>query len=461
MAIRLRTRFSPPTHSRESWAALLASQPRKEWDKLLAPLSLRDTADLLYEWGFWARPDQYAPLGQWLTWVINGGRGYGKTRAGAEWVQQKAEDMPGSHGALVSITPGDARDVMIEGGESSILKIARPSFRPEYEPSKRRLTWPNGTTATIYSSKEYEQLRGPQHHWAWCDELCAWHYPRETWDMLQFGLRLGDLPQSLITTTPKPITIFREILEAKTTVVTGGSSYENRANLSASWFAKTILPYEGTALGGQEIYARIMDSMEGALWKRPWFDDNRVKDVPGQLIRTLVSIDPAGTAEEESNETGIGVAAIARVGKLIHGYVLEDGSGRYTPDGWARKAISLYDKWGADCIVAEANQGGDMVEHTLRTGRNNVPFRRVWASKSKQARAEPISRLYERGMVHHVGVFAALEDQCCTWEPVTGAPSPDRLDWLVWALTELMLGTPEIVAPNVDALTQQSYWRNV
>ena len=337
--------------------------------------------------------------------------------------------------ALVAKTPADARDVMIEHGDSSLLAVAPPGWRPTYEPSKRRVTWPNGAAATIYSSAEYETLRGPQHDTAWCDEFAAWHYPQETWDMLMMGLRLGDNPQCLVTTTPKPITPLKKILASPHTVVTGGSSYDNRANLPESWFTQVIARYEGTTLGQQELYARLLEEMPGAFWTRETIERSRVTaaEVPEPLTRIVVAIDPAVSSEEDSNETGIIVAGKARNG---HAYVLEDRSGIYTPVVWARQAIQAYKTWKADRVVAETNQGGEMVEATLRVADPQVSYRGLYAARAKQNRAEPISGFYERGMVHHVGAFPALEDQLCTWVP--GEDSPDRLDALVWALHELL-----------------------
>ncbi len=384
--------------------------------------------------------------------MILAGRGFGKTRTGAEWAQARALALPGSHGALVAKTPGDARDVMIEGGDSSILKVAPPWFRPEFEPSKRRATWPNGSWATIYSSKEFETLRGPQHHWAWADELCAWHYPQETWDMLMMGLRLGDHPQAVVTTTPKPINTLRGILALRGTVQTGGSTYENRANLAQSWFDEILQKYEGTTLGQQELYANLLDEMPGAYWTRKLLERCRMEAVPENLTRVVVAIDPATTAEEGSDETGLIVAARDRKG---NGLILQDASGRMTPIQWATKAVQLADHWKADRVVAETNQGGLMVEQTLRTVRPTLSYRGVHASRSKEARAEPVAALYEQGKVFHVGTFPALEDQLCTWTP--GNDSPDRLDALVWALTDLMLGSnPTVAAPT--GLTRESPW---
>lgn len=328
---------------------------------------------------------------------------------------------------------------MIEG-ESGLLAISPPWNKPEFQPSKRRVVWPNGAMATIYSGYEPDQLRGPQHDTAWCDELASWQYPRETWDNLQFGLRLGD-PQTCITTTPKPIRLLREILDAQSTIVTSGSTYENRSNLPDAFFEQIIAKYEGTTIGEQELYARLLDESPGALWTRKGL--SHVQQAPA-LRRIVVAIDPAVTQTEESNETGLIVAGLGDDG---HGYVLEDKSGRMSPDKWASKAVNAYEAHQADRIIGEHNNGGEMVRHTIMTVNPRVSYKEVWASKGKYTRAEPIAAMYEQGKVHHVGTFPELEDQMCTWVP--GDTSPDRLDAMVWALTELLIGkhTPA-VAPT-------------
>lgn len=320
---------------------------------------------------------------------------------------------------------------MIEG-ESGLLAISPPWNQPEYQPSKRRVVWPNGALATVYSGFEPDQLRGPQHDTAWCDELASWQYARETWDNLQFGLRLGD-PRVCITTTPRPIRLLREILKAPTTVKTAGSSYENRSNLPDAFFAQIIAKYEGTTLGQQEIHAALLEESPGALWKRETLNATREQEAP-TLVRIVVAIDPAASQTEESSETGLVIAGLAANG---HAYVLADRSGRLSPDTWARRAVEEYRQRMADRIIGEHNNGGDMVKNTVLTVDKTVSYKEVWASKGKYTRAEPVAALYEQGKVHHVGVFPDLEDQMCTWVP--GDDSPDRMDALVWALSELMV----------------------
>ena len=390
-------------------------------------------ADEVYiDWRFWSRPDQRAPTGSWRIWLILAGRGYGKTRCGAEWVLEQVRR--GSRRiALVGETKADVRDVMVEG-ESGILACSG-NQRPLYEPSKRRLTWRNGAMATCYSGDEPDQLRGPQHDGAWLDELAKYRYAEETWSNLDLGLRLGDDPQAVVTTTPRPIPIIRELVNDKRATITRGSTYDNLPNLAESFASRIIERYEGTRLGRQELHAEILDDIPGALWQRDDIDAHRRANPPASCERIVVGIDPAVTSGEEADETGIVVAAVADG----HGYVLEDLSGHYTPSEWASEALKAYYRHNADRIVAEGNQGGEMVEHTIRTLDRNASFRAVRASRGKIRRAEPIAALYEQHRVHHCGMFPALEDQLCTYTPDT-ADSPDRLDALVWALTDTMLG---------------------
>lgn len=410
----------------------LIELPADARQQTLSQLSERDALTLLYDWPFWARPNQLPPQGDWRVWLLLAGRGFGKSRTGAEWVREQVESGRSRRIALVAPTAADVRDVMIEG-ESGLLAICPPWNMPVYESSKRRLTWPNGAIATTYSAEEPDRLRGPQHDAAWCDEVAAWRYP-ETWDMLMFGLRLGVDPRCVVTTTPKPIPIIRNLLKSPTTAITRGSTYENRANLAEAFFEQIVAQYEGTRLGRQELYAEVLDDVEGALWTRALIDQHRVKVAP-ELKRIVVAIDPAITASDDSDETGIVVAGL---GVDNHGYALDDLSLRASPDGWARRAVEAYHARKADRIVAEVNQGGDMVEYTIRTVDPRASIKKVHAARGKQTRAEPIVALYEQGRIHHVGVLPQLEEQMCNWVP--GMDSPDRMDAAVWAFTELMLG---------------------
>ena len=381
----------------------------------------------------WARADQLPPPGAWSRWLVLAGRGWGKTRVGAEWVREKALTDPTARIALVARTAADVRDVLVEG-ESGLLAVHHPSECPAWEPSRRRLTWANGAMATTYSADVPDQLRGPQHTHAWADELAAWHYP-QTWDQLIFGLRLGERPQAVVTTTPRPTALVRSLLAAPDTVVTRGRTIDNAANLAPGVVADLERRYGGTRLGRQELDGEVLTDTPGALWTWDRIDAARVDAAP-PLRRVVVAIDPAASASAESDETGIIVAGVGHDGRA---YVLADGSGHYTPDAWARRAIHLLREHHGDRIVAEVNNGGAMVEHTLRTVDRAVPYKAVHASRGKATRAEPVAALYEQSRVAHVGRLDALEAQLTGWDPTADSKSPDRLDALVWALTELMI----------------------
>lgn len=369
------------------------------------------------------------------------GRGFGKTRTGAEYVRAKVKSGEARHIALVAPTALDARSVMVEG-ESGLLSIGPAHERPHYEPSLHRLTWHNGAVATLFSADEPNRLRGPQHDLAWCDELAAWRYP-QAWDMLMFGLRLagpgGADPRCVVTTTPRPIKLIRDLLADPSVAVTRGRTADKAGNLAPAFLAQIVRRYEGTRLGRQELDGELLDDMPGALWTHGLIDAARINAHPN-LVRIVVAIDPAATSGEHADETGIIIAGRDAEG---HGYVLADLSNRYAPLEWARAAIIAYRTHHADRIVAEVNNGGEMVEAMLRTVDPNAPFTAVHAAHGKVARAEPVAALYEQGRVHHIGAFAALEDQMCAFSAdfdrdVAGY-SPDRVDALVWALTELFL----------------------
>lgn len=358
--------------------------------------------------------------------------------------------------ALVAETSADARDVMVEG-ESGVLSVHPKDFRPLYEPSKRRLTWPNGAVASLYNATEPDQLRGPQHDLGWADELAKWAYARETWDQLQFGLRLGDHPRVAITTTPRPLPLIREIMADEKTVMTRGSTLDNKTNLAGSFIRQIMIKYEGTRLGRQELDAELLDDVPGALWTRDALDLTRVKVAP-EMSRVVVAIDPSGTdGDDEGDDVGIVVAGRGIDGR---GYVIADGTCKLSPDGWARRAITLYHLHEADRIVAERNFGGAMVKAVIRSADASVPYKEVTASRGKVARAEPISALYEQGRVSHVGGFTDLEDQMSlmTSAGYMGEGSPDRVDALVWALTEVMLGHQTVSRPTPRPQRQRASW---
>jgi len=396
--------------------------------------SLSDEAALAarYDWRFWARPHQLAPPGDWFVWLIRAGRGFGKTRTGAEWVLERVRQGYRNI-ALVGKTVADVRDTMVELGDSSLLKVAPPWERPEYEPSNRRLIWPNGATATTYSGDKPDQLRGPQHDSAWVDELAKFQYPQDTWDNLLFGMRIGPAPQVVVTTTPRPIPLIKKLVASPTTVDVRRPTWDNAANLSPVYIREVIEPYRGTRLGRQELEGEILDDNPAALWKRSVIEEFRVTQAP-DLVRIVVAIDPAATSKGTSDENGIIVAGLGVDG---HGYTLADRSLRGTPLEWAREAIAAYHTHRADRVIGEQNNGGEMVETIIRTVDANVSYTSVYASRGKATRAEPVAALYEQGRVHHVGAFPELEDEMCQWTP--GDSSPDRMDALVWAYTELML----------------------
>lgn len=420
--------------------------PPEKLIELFTSLTDEEAILLQYQWSFWARPQQLPPTlspeTSWLTWLILAGRGFGKTRSGAEWVRDLVEHHKYRRIALVAEDAGDARDVMVEG-ESGIMSVCPPWNRPTYEPSKKRLTWPNGARATIYSADDPEALRGPQHDAAWLDELCKWRYQQEAWDQLQFGLRLGKRPVQCITTTPKPTKLLKEIVARKSTLITKGHTYDNLENLAASFREAIVSRYEGTRLGRQELDAEILDDNPNALFHMHLIEAARksAKEVPEDLHMTVVAVDPPTTGNEKSDECGI-ITASRDIPNTNHAhfYIHQDSTvqGR-SPEGWAAAAISQYYKHQANAIVAEVNQGGDMVESVIRSVDPTVKVIKVRASKGKWIRAEPIAGLYEQGRVHHVGSFSQLEDQMCDFDPsgLVDGKSPDRMDALVWGLAEL------------------------
>lgn len=384
-----------------------------------------------YRWDLNARDKQRLPPGDWIVWLILAGRGFGKTRTGAETVRIWAKDNPIIH--LVGATAADARDIMIEG-ESGLLSIYPKSERPYYEPSKRRVTFKNGAKAIIFTADEPDRLRGPQCYKSWADELAAWRYP-EAWLQLKMGLRLGTDPQVIVTTTPRPTKIIKELVKDQATHVTKGTTYENRDNLAEAFFYNIINQYEGTRIGRQELDAEILEDVEGALWTSELIERNRIKlDKVPELKRIIVALDPAVTSKKDSDKTGIVVVGL---GVDNHGYVLDDKSGMFTPNQWAEIAVNIYESRKADRVIGEVNNGGDMIEALLRNQYPNIAYSSVRATRGKSMRAEPVVSLYEQNKIHHVGVFTELEDQMTGWAPDLGLNSPDNMDALVWGVTEL------------------------
>lgn len=374
------------------------------------------------------------------------GRGFGKTRCGAEWILERV-DAGARRIHLVGATAADVRDTMIEG-VSGLLSIAPARLRPEYVPSKRLLRWSNGARALCFSAEKPRRLRGPQCDTAWADELAAWDRA-DTWDQLTLGLRLGKDPRVCVTTTPRPTRLVRRIVSDQHTVITRGSTYENAANLAPKFFSDVISTYEGTRLGRQEIEAEILDDTPGALWTTSQLEDLR-GDGGAEITRVVVAVDPSATSTETSAETGIVAVGATAVGTAV---VLRDASGKFSPGEWGERAVSLHDELTANAVVIETNQGGDMASHVLTTAAeklhregkrasSHLAVERVHAATGKRARAEPIAALYEQGRVRHATIFSRLEDQLTTWDASTGQPSPDRLDALVWGLTWLLLLAP-------------------
>lgn len=398
-------------------------------------------SQLKWHWPFWARPNQLPPEGEWNTWLVMAGRGFGKTRMGSEWVRDMAHKYPGCRIALVAETAADARDVMIKG-DSGLLNCDPTLTEDSWSPTNRCLSWPNGSRAFTYNGTTPDQLRGPQHHFAWVDELAKFEYMQDAWDQLQFGLRLGEHPQCLVTTTPRPLPLIKKLMSDPDTVVTKGSTLDNQANLAKNTIKQLYERYGGTRLGRQELEGEFLEDIPGALWNRDMIDSARLREAPEDLERVFVSVDPAASSEERSDETGIVVVGLARdADGYARGYVLEDASLRGTPEEWAKKAVSLYRKWSADKIIAEKNNGGEMVSSVIRSVDRAVPVELVHASRGKIVRAEPISALYEQGRIHHIGTFDLLEDQMCMFSidnvRNSSTGSPDRVDALVWGLTKI------------------------
>lgn len=445
--------------STDSLLARLARSPA-----LRASLAPDDLAALANDWRATGRPQQLAPgtrspggaliasdaRADWAFWLVCAGRGFGKTLAGAQFALGKARDLPGSHGALVAATSADARKTMLSAGletvreASGILAIAPPDFRPRYESSKRLLTWPNGSVATLYSAEEPDRLRGPQHHWGWVDELAAWDRAADAFAQFLLGLRQGTNPQACVTTTPRPTAVLRDLIADPATVVTGGSTYDNLVNLAPTFVHQVVRRYEGTRLGRQELHAELLGDVDGALWKILQIEATRRTTHPA-LRRVVVAVDPSVSTGPSANDAGVVGVGLGEDDRL---YVLADRSGKHSPASWAATAVGMFRDLRADRIVAEANQGGDMVRDTLHTVDRDVPVTLVHASRGKRARAEPVAALYEQGRVSHVGPHPYLEDQMTSWDASKDTESPGALDALVWGVAALI---PGLLAPPAAA----------
>ncbi len=401
---------------------------------------------LLDEWRFWARAEQLPPEGAWRRWVFMGGRGAGKTRAGAEWVAKAALSGRASRIALVGPTFHDVREVMIEGA-SGIRGVH--AARPSFEASRKRLSWPNGAQAFAFSAEDPESLRGPQFDAAWCDELCFWAYPDETLSTLEHALRLGDRPQMLVTTTPRPIGALKRLLCARDTAVTRAATWDNRHNVSRDFIEALNERWAGSARHRQELLGELIEDAEGALWRRA--DLERLRRKPeGSFDRIVVAVDPPASAGSGADACGIIAAGSRGDGRERIAVVLADATMQGAPpQAWAERAASLAHAVGADAIVAEANNGGEMVRTVLHAAAPEMYVRLVRASDGKRARAEPIAALYAQGRVTHAAAFADLEDEMCSFGAADFRGSPDRVDALVWALSELMTGA---TAPRLRVL---------
>ncbi len=423
-----------------SRAQLFRQLPESQRRAALAALSPDELRILLHDWSFWARPSQLPPPGDWRIWMIMAGRGFGKTRSGAEWIRRLAESQPQARLALVAATYAEGRAVMIEG-ESGLLQICAPDQRPLYEPSLRRLRWRNGAQAWLYSSEDPEGLRGPQHHFAWCDELAKWSHGPNTWVNLDMGLRLGAQQRICITTTPRPTPLLRRLMARPDMVLTRGRLSDNAANLSASFIRSVEQQYTGTRLGRQELDGEWIEDVAGALWSRNLLERCLLQQAP-MLKRVVIGVDPPVSSGVDADACGIIACGLGEDGKA---YVLRDATVQgLSPDGWARAVAACCAAVEADLVVAECNNGGDLVRSVLHQVAPNLPVTLVRASKGKVARAEPIAALYEQGRVHHVALMPKLEDElcglCAGGDYQGPGRSPDRADALVWALTTLMLG---------------------
>ncbi|MEP2987650.1 MAG: terminase family protein [Parasphingorhabdus sp.] len=436
-----------------SAAMLFTELSPDEQTAFLGGLNKIDLEKLLHSWKVWARPDQIAPQGHWATWMIMAGRGFGKTRAGAEWVRGIAENNGNARFALVGANFAEVRTVMVEG-DSGLLSIAPPQSRPSWEPSLKRLRWQSGAEARLYSAAEADGLRGPQHSHAWCDEIAKWMNNAgqavATWDNLKMGLRVGASPQIVATTTPRPVPLVRKLVKDSAVVITKGRTIDNALNLPEAFLTAMAIDYAGTRLGRQELDGELIGELEGALWTRLMIEACQIDEIPS-FVRIVVAVDPP--ASSNGDACGIIVAALGHNQKA---YVLADCSTeKPSPEKWARAVADAAALWDADRVIAEANQGGAMVKSVLQAADISLPVKLVHASRGKVARAEPVATLYENDRVHHIRAFPRLEDELCGLM-IGGSyegpgRSPDRADALVWALTELMLGKTR--NPNVRNLS--------
>jgi phage terminase large subunit-like protein len=405
----------------------------EEFRSSLAEASEAVQAQARYRWDVWARPNQIEPDGDHRYWLVLAGRGFGKTRAGVEWVRSQIEDGSSSRAIVIAPTSADCRDTIVDG-PSGFLNVCPPWNRPLYEPSKRRLTWDNGAVVSLYSAEEPDRLRGVNCDLMLADELAAWTHS-ETWDMAMFALRIGVNPRAMITTTPRPTRLIKNLVENTSTVVTRGSTYDNKANLAPQFLDAILKKYDGTRMGRQEIYAEVLEDVEGAILSLDQLISLRVEEADDPQ-RIVVGVDPAISTGENADKTGIVVTSRGKDGHL---YALADRSCRLGPAGWAKKVVDAFHEFQADLIVAEKNQGGAMVEHTIRSLDADVPIKLVHATRGKHVRAEPILAMFEQGKAHTMKGMDELESQLSSFTPqgYESDGSPDSADAFIWASTEL------------------------
>lgn len=441
-----------------SLRAILETETDEIIQEYISRMTDEEFLNFKYDWSEWAREKQLEPAGAWQVWLILAGRGFGKTRTGAEWIRQRVNEGYKRIG-VVAPTAADLRQTIIEG-ESGILNVFPPYQEPLYEPSKRKVTFHTGAVATLYSGDAPDRLRGHNSDTIWIDELIACKYPKEVYSMAMLGLRIGKRPRCLITTTPKPIPLLKEMITKPIVHLTKGSTYENESNLASTFIDMIKAEFEGTRLGAQELHAEILGDLEGALWNRDLLERQRVTKAP-KLQTTVLAIDPAASTSNTSAETGIVVAARDMKGQ---GYILEDVSIKGSPKEWATAAITAFYKNDCDVMIVETNQGGNMIKAVIHSIDPRIPIREVRASKGKFTRAEPIGALYEQGKIWHVGFFGKLEDQMCNFiQDADQTELKDRVDAAVWALTYLMLKQRKPVKPHANAfdeLGKANAWEN-
>jgi phage terminase large subunit-like protein len=436
---------------RPLYSRLLAT-PRAERVRLISQMSPEEAEEIYFDWSVWGRPDQQPPDGDWVYWLILAGRGAGKTRAGAETVRSWARSHPIVN--LIGATRDDAREIMVTG-ESGILAICSQDERPRYARASDRLEWPNGSVSQIFSAEEPDRLRGKQHMKLWLDELAAWRDP-DAFDQAMLGLRLGDRPQAVITTTPRPTKLIKQLASDKYAIVTRGTTFENARFLARAFLDRIAARFEGRAIGRQELYAEIVEDAPGALWTRALIERQRLPlDLsPAEYAEIVVGVDPPARSGAKADECGIVVVA-RTAGGIVH--VLADLTTQgETPGEWSARVVAAYRRFAANRVVAEINNGGEMVAEVLRQNDPNLPVRNVTATRGKFLRAEPVAAAYERGLVFHLGVFTKLEDQLCTLTPDfdsrAAGYSPDRADALVWEVADL------ISPPSSQARTLLDYY---